>query len=127
MVSKKSEMIVEHCHALMYDAIHERIEDLLDELNIGPHRRRDQVNEHKFKVENCLQVHGVFNGYCVRVTPKFVFYVTEPDIFRRHPFIRRVGNGDRVMHAHPYYGGFDDTVRNWRTWSSVTQEFPYLD
>ena len=124
---KKSEMIVEHCHALMYDAIHERIEDLLDELNIDQSRRRDQVNEHKFKVGNCLQVHGVFNGYCVRVTPKFVFYVTEPDIFRRHPFIRRVGNGDRVMHAHPYYGGFDDTVRNWRTWSSVTQEFPYLD
>ena len=127
MVSKKAKMIVEHCHVLMYDAIHERIEDLLDELNIVLRRRRDQVNEHKFKVGNCLQVHGVFNGYCVRVTPKFVFYVSKPDIFRRHPFIHRVGNDDGVMHARPYYGFFDETVRNWRTWASVTQEFPYSD
>jgi hypothetical protein len=111
----------------MYDAIHERIEDLLDKLNIVPHRRRDQVNEHKFKVGNRLRVHGVFNGYCIRVTSEFVFYVTKPDIFRHHPFIHRVWNDDRVMHACPYYGGFDDTVRNWHTWSSVMQEFPYSD
>ena len=76
---KKAEMIVKHCHALMYDAIHERIEDLLDELNIAPGRRRDQGNEHKLKVGNRLRVHGVHNGYCVRVTPKFVFYVTKPE------------------------------------------------
>ena len=119
-------MIVKHCHALMYDAIHERIKYLLDELNIVPSRRRDQVNEHKFKVGNCLQV-GTVNGYCVRVTPKFVFFVSKPDIFGRCPFIRRVGNNDGVMHARPYYGGFDETVQNWRTWLSVTQEFPYLD
>ena len=79
MVKKKAEMIVKHCHALMYDAIHERIEDLLDELNIAPGRRRDQGNEHKLKVGNRLRVHGVHNGYCVRVTPKFVFYVTKPE------------------------------------------------
>ena len=76
---KKAEMIVKHCHALMYDAIHERIEDLLDELNIAPGRRRDQGNGHKLKVGNHLRVHGVHNGYCVRVTPKFVFYVTKPE------------------------------------------------
>ena len=76
---KKAEMIVKHCHALMYDAIHERIEDLLNELNIAPGRRRDQGNEHKLKVGNRLRVHGVHNGYCVRVTPKFVFYVTKPE------------------------------------------------
>ena len=32
MASKKAEMIVEHCHALMYDTIHERIKDLVEEL-----------------------------------------------------------------------------------------------
>ena len=129
MVSKKAKMIVEHCHALMYDAIHERIEDLLNELNIVPSRRWDQVNEHKFKVGNHLRVHGGggVNGYCVRVTPKFVFFVSKPDIFKCCPFIRRVGNDGRVMHARPYYGGFDETVQNWHTWSSVTQEFPYSD
>ncbi len=95
-LSKKAKMIVKHCHAFMYDAIHELIKDLLDELNIAPGRRREQVNKHKFKVGNRLQVHGTFNGYCVRVTPKYVFYVTKPDIFRRHPFICRVGNDDGV-------------------------------
>ena len=119
-------MIVKHCHALMYDAIHERIKYLLDELNIVPSRRQDQVNEHKFKVENCLQVGGV-NGYCVRVTPKVVFFVSKPEIFGERPFICRVGNDDGVMHAHPYYGVFDETVQNQRTWLSLTQEFPYSD
>ena len=127
MVSKKAEMIVNHCHALMYDAIHEQIEDLLNELNIAPRRKQDQVNKHTFKVGNRFRVHGAFNGYCVRVTPKFVFYVTKPDIFRRHSFIRRVGNDDRVMHVRPYYGVFDDTVQNWRTWLSVTQKLLYSD
>ena len=58
MVSKKAEMIVKHCHALMYDAIHEQIDDLLYELNIVQSRRRDQVNEHKFKVGNRVQIRG---------------------------------------------------------------------
>jgi hypothetical protein len=40
MVTKKAEMIVEHCHhALIYDTIHERLRDLLDELNIDQSRR----------------------------------------------------------------------------------------
>jgi hypothetical protein len=32
MASKKAEMIVEHCHALMNDTIHGRIKDLVKEL-----------------------------------------------------------------------------------------------
>ena len=71
MVSKKAKMIVEHCHALIYDAIHERLRDLLDELNIDWSRRHVQVNEHKFKAGNCVRIHGQggVNGYCARVTP----------------------------------------------------------
>ena len=109
MVSKKADMIVKHCHALMYDAIHEQLRDLVDELNIDRGRRHVvQVNEHKFKAGNCLRVHGGGgdNGYCVRVTPKFVFFVIKPDIFNHHPFIHRVGNDDGVMHARQYYWGF---------------------
>ena len=58
MVSKKAEMIVEHCHALIYDAIHEQLRDLLDELNIDRSRRHVQVNEHKFKAGNRMHIHG---------------------------------------------------------------------
>ena len=80
MASKMAEMIVERTHALMYDAIHEQIEDLLDELKLSQGWKQGQVNEHKFKVGNCVQVRGVHNGYVVRVTAKFEFFVTEPDI-----------------------------------------------
>ena len=73
-------MIVKHCHAFMYDAIHERIKDFLVELNFNRSWRQRQVNKHKFKVGNCVQVRGVHNGYVVRVTAKFEFFVTEPDI-----------------------------------------------
>ena len=102
---------------------------MLDELNIAPSRRRDQVNEHKFKVGNHLPVHGGggVNGYCVRITPKFVFFVSEPDIFKHRPFNCRVGKDAGVMHPRPYYGGFDETVQNRRTWLSLKQEFPYSD
>ena len=118
-------MIVKHCHALMYDPIHEQIDDLLNELNIVQSGRRNQVNEHKFKVGNHVRVHGQggVNGYCVRVTPKFVFFLSEPDIFKHRPTICRVGNDDGVMHARPYYGDFVETVQNWRTWLSLAQEF----
>ena len=113
MVSKTAEMIVEHCHVFMYDAIHDGIKDLLDELKFSRSWRQRQVNEHKFKVGNCVRVRGVHNGYCVRVTPKFVYFITKPDIFKSHPFIHRVGNDDGVMHAHPYYVGAIETVQNW--------------
>ena len=54
MVSKKAEMIVKHCHALMHDTIHEQIKDFIDELNFNQSWRQRHVNEHKFKVGNCL-------------------------------------------------------------------------
>ena len=125
MVSKKAEMIVEYCHALTYDALHERIGNLLNELNINWSRRHVQVNEHKFKAGNRVHIHGQggVNGYCVRVTPKYVFYVCEIDIFKHRPTIHRVGNDDGVAHVRPYYGGIVENVQNWRTWASLTQEF----
>jgi hypothetical protein len=127
MASKKAEMIVEHCHALMYDAIHERIDDLLEELQLSRGWKQGQMNEHKYKVGNCVRVRGVHNGYVVRVTPKFVFFDTKPDIFKSQPYVRRIGNDDRVMPMHPYYSGGMEFVQNWRTWASVTEEFPYRD
>ena len=125
MVSKKAEMIVEHCHALIYDAIHEQLRDLLDELNIDWSRRHVQVNEHKFKAGNCVRIHGQgrVNGYCVRVTPKYVFYVCKIDIFKHRPTIHRERNDDGVGHVRPYYGDIVEKVQNWRTWASLTQEF----
>ncbi len=87
MASKKAEMIVKHCHALMYDAIHERIKDLVEEFRSSRGWTEGQPNEHKFKVGNCVQLCGVHNGYVVRVTPKFVFDVTEPDIFKSQPCV----------------------------------------
>jgi hypothetical protein len=44
---------VEFSHALMYDAIHERINDLVKVL---PKKRHQ--NEHKFRVGNCVRVQG---------------------------------------------------------------------
>ena len=116
MVSKTAEMAVKHFHALLYDAIHEQIGELLVELNIDQSRRQDQVNEHKFKAGNHVRIYGggEVNGYCVRVTPKYVFYV---------PNIQRMGNDDGVAHVHPYDGDVVEVVQHWRTWASMTQEF----
>ena len=47
MVSKTAEMIVEHSRALMYDAIHEQIKDLLNELKFSWGWKQGQVNKHK--------------------------------------------------------------------------------
>jgi hypothetical protein len=123
MVSKTAEMVVEHCHALLYDAIHERIGESLIELNID--QSRMLVNEHTFKVGNRVRIYGrsFFNGYCVRVTPKYVFYVREVDIFKHRPNIQRVRNNDGVAHVHPYIGDVVEVVRHWRVWASMTQEF----
>jgi hypothetical protein len=125
MVSKKAEMIVEHCHALIYDAIHKQLGDLLDELNIDRSRRHVQINEHKFKAGSRVRIHGQggVNGYCVSVTPKYVFYVCKIDIFKHCPTIHRVGNNDGVAHVRPYYGDIVENVQHWRTWVSMMQEF----
>jgi hypothetical protein len=82
MASKKAEMIVEHCHVLMYDTIHEQIGDLVGEFRSSLGWKEGQPKDHKYKVGNCVRVHGVENGYVVRFTPKIVHYVTEPDIFK---------------------------------------------
>ena len=74
-----------------------------------------------------MRVRGVHNGYVVRVTPKFVFFITKSDIFRSHPYVCRIGNDDGVKPMRPYYLGGIEVVRNWRTWASVTEEFPYRD
>ena len=50
MVSKTAEMVIKYCHALMYDAIHERIGELFT------NQSRRQVNEHGFKVTNCISL-----------------------------------------------------------------------
>ena len=123
MVSKTAEMVVKHCRALLYGAIHEQIGDLRIEINISQNWR--QVNEHKFKVGNRVHIYGGggVNGYCVRVTPKYVFYVREIDIFKHRPDIQRVGNDDGVAHVHPYLGDVVEVVQHWHTWASMTQEF----
>jgi hypothetical protein len=54
MASKKAEMIVEHCHALIYDAIQEQIKDLVEELRSSRGWKEGRPNEHKFKVGNCV-------------------------------------------------------------------------
>jgi hypothetical protein len=125
MVLKMAKMIVEHCHAFIYDAIHERIGNLLDELNINWSRRHVQVNEHKFKAGDRVLIHGQggVTGYCVRVTPKCVFYVCEIDIFKHLLTIHRLGNDDGVAHVRPYYGDIVENVQNLRTWASLMQEF----
>ena len=127
--SKKAFWNVEFSHALMYDAIHERINDLVKVL---PKKRHQ--NEHKFRVGNCVQVKGYQfrvghswrvkddeNGYVVRVTPKKVFYVMETDIFHKKPVVHHIEN-DRVTPMRPYYAAVPvEVVQNWRTctWASM--------
>lgn len=129
--SKKAFWNVEFSHALMYDAIHERINDLVKVL---PKKRHQ--NEHKFRVGNCVQVKGYQfrvghswrvkddeNGYVVRVTPKKVFYVMETDIFHKKPVVHHIKN-DRVTPTpmRPYYAAVPvEVVQNWRTctWASM--------
>ena len=119
MVSTKAFLNVEFSHALMYDAIHKRINDLVKVLN----KQRNQ-NEHKFRVGNCVRVHNEESGYVVRVTPKKVFYVKETDIFRTEPVIHQIKN-NKVRPMCPYYAAVPvEVVKNWRTWAGMTVEFP---
>jgi hypothetical protein len=75
-----------------------------------------------------VQVLDLENGYVVRVTPKFVFYVTETDIFKSQPQVSRIGNDDGVKPMHPYFQSEPmEFVKNWRTWAGLTTEFPYRD
>ena len=120
--SKKALLSVEFSHALMFDAIHKRIEDLRSKQGWtqtpGP-------NEHKYRVGNCVRFRNLENGYVVHATPKLVFYVTETNIFKSQPQVRRVSN-DEVKPMRPYFQSEPmEFVKNWRTWASLTREFPY--
>ncbi len=128
MASKRALWNVEFSHALMYDAIHERIDDLIKELRLSQGWTQRQPNKHKYKVGNFVRVRNFENGYIVRVTPKIVFYVTKTDIFKRQLQVRRIGNVDGVRPMRPYYA-VDNMkfVKNWRTWANMTEEFPYGD
>ena len=59
----------------------------------------------------------------MKVTPTYVFYVREIDIFKHRPNIQRVGNKDGVAHVHPDVGDVVEVVQHRRTWGSMTQEF----
>jgi hypothetical protein len=61
MVSTKAFLNVEFSHALMYDAIHERINDLVKVLNKIGWTQRHQ-NEHKFRVGNCVRINNEESG-----------------------------------------------------------------
>ncbi len=122
--SKKALWNVEFSHTLMFDAIHEWIEDLRSEQKWT----QRETNEHKYRVGNCVRVCDLENGYVVRVTPKFVFYVTETDIFKSQPQVRRIGNDEGVKPMRPYFQSEPmEFVKNWRTWAGLTTEFPYRD
>ena len=97
-VSKTIERVVRKCKALLFDAIYERINDFVDQ-------NWRQVNSHGFKKKNRVQVSvngDQINGYCVRVTPKYVDYVRSENKFERHPDIERVKSKYGVAHVHPY-------------------------
>jgi len=72
-VSKTVERVVRKCKALLFDAIHERIDEFVDQ------NGRQQVNLHGIKKKNCVRVCGIngiqIDGYCVRVTPKYVYFI----------------------------------------------------
>ena len=109
-VSKTVERVVRKCKALLLDAFHERINDF-----VGQNER--QVNSHRFKKKNRVQVSindNRINGYCVRVTPKYVYYVRSENIFDRDPDFKRVKSKySVVVHVYPYIGNVVEVVQNW--------------
>jgi hypothetical protein len=112
MASKKAFLNVEFSHAIMYDAIHERINDLVKVLNKIGWTQRHQ-NEHKFRVGNCVRINNEESGYVVRVTPKIVFYVMETDILKKEPRIHKIGNDNGVRPMRPYYAAVPvEVVKN---------------
>ncbi len=128
MASKKAFWNVEYSYALMYDAIHERIKDLVEELRSRYGWTQRHPNEHKFMVGNCVRVNTEDSGYVVRVTLKIVFYVMESDIFQERPRVHQIGNDNGVRPMRPYYGAPPvEVVKKWRTWAGMTVQFPYRD
>ncbi len=111
--SRATCQVVTRRRALRFDAIRERIDNLVDDL-FGQGRR--QVNLHRFKEKNRVQVNenGVqVDAYCVRVTSKYVYYVHVGDIFMAHPEVRRVKSEHGASHVRPYVGTVVEVVQNW--------------
>ena len=81
--SKATFQVVARCKALRFDAIRERIDNLVDSLS---DRGRRQANLRRFKEKNRVRVKENdvrVDAYCVRVTPKYVY------TFVRRTFLRR--------------------------------------
>ena len=110
-VSKTIERVTRKCKALLFDAIHEQIDELVNQ------NGRQQVNLHRFKKKNCVCVCGIngvrINGYCMRVTPKYIYFVCSKNIFERHHDIDRVKNTGGVVRVHPYIGNAVEVVQHW--------------
>jgi len=110
-VSKTVEWVVRKCKALLFDAIHERIDEFVNQ------NGRQQVNLHGFKKKNRVCICGIngvwIHGYCVRVTPKYVYFVRLKNIFERHPEIDRVKNTGGVVHVRPYIGNVVEVMQHW--------------
>jgi hypothetical protein len=97
---------------LLFDAIHERIDEFVDQ------NGKQQVDLHGFKKKNRMHVCGIngvrINGYYVRVTPKYAYFVHSKNIFERHPDIDRVKKTGGVVHVRPYIGNVVEVMQHWR-------------
>jgi hypothetical protein len=110
-VSPVIHRVVKMNKALLFDAIHERIDELAD-VNRGR-----QVNLQRFRKFNRVRIDGNGNwidGYCVRVTPKHVYFVCLHKIFDRDPTVERVRSAWGVVHVRPYIRNVVEVVQNWR-------------
>jgi len=118
-VSMTVERVVRKCKALLFDAIHEQIDEFVDQ------NGRQQVNLYGFKKKNRVHVCGIngvwSNGYCMKVTPKCVYFVRSENIFERHPDIERVKNTGGVVHVRPYIGNVVEVVQHWHVKSHFSR------
>jgi hypothetical protein len=76
-----------------------------------------------------VRIHGIHgdrvNGYCVRVTPKYVYFICSENIFDKHPDIQRVRSDSRLVHVRPYIGNVVEAVQHWRAEHHLDREtFP---
>jgi len=65
--SKSAESAVKNCKGLLFDAIQEQLDETVNQNGW-------QVNEHRFKKKDRVSINGI-NGYVVRVTKKYVYFV----------------------------------------------------
>ena len=113
-VAKVSSVVyrfIKRNRALLFDAIRDQIDEFVD-----PNGGR-QVNLQRFRMFNRVRIDGNggwIDGYCVRVTPKHVYFVRSHKIFDRDPTIETVRSAWGVVHVCPYIGNVVEVVRNWR-------------